>query len=206
MAITFPRGMPDELHVAGLSFILKPMIEVSPLRSGRLIAADLGPAIWIGEWSTSILVPAQVGIVRAWFDTLSSLREFYGYDKLRERPVAGFPVGFTGACTLTSVSAPYGVTLGSLPAGVVLSPGDYLSFDYNSGTNRALHRIAAGGTSAAGSVTLEVRPEVRSGYAGGAAVSLYRASARMLVIPDSYSESLSLPDLSTISFKAVQSL
>jgi hypothetical protein len=209
MPITFPRAIPDELHIAGLSFVLQPMVEMTPLRSGKQIAADLGPSIWMGEWSTPILTPAQMGTARAWFDSLSSTRDFYAYDIYRQYPLnyaGGFTGGFTGACVLTSATPPYALTLGSLPAGFKLAPGDYLSFDYNSGTSRALHRVSVGGTAAGGALVLEVRPEIRAGFAGGAAVALYRAAARMMIIPNSYSESLSIPDFGTISFKAVQTL
>jgi hypothetical protein len=210
MAITFPRTIPDALshRLASQTFTLKPMLEVTPLRHGRQIAADLGPSLWMLDWQSATVRSNVLGVARAWLDTLSSTKEFYGFDMYRQRPLvyaAGFPVGFTGACTLTSVSAPYGVVLGGLPAGLILSPGDYLSFDYNSGANRALHRIAAGGTASGGAVTLEVRPEIRSGYAGGAAVSLYRASARMLIIPDSYKETTD-GRTGTVAFKAIQTL
>lgn len=203
--------MPDELtrRLANRTFKLAPQLEVTPLRYGRQIAKDIGPSLWMGEWTSTILRSAGLGIVRAWIDTVSSTQDFYGYDMSRQRPrvyAEGFPGGFPGTCTLTSVSLPYGIVLGGLTAGMVLSPGDYLSFDYNSGASRALHRISAGGTaSGGGTLTVEVRPEIRSGYAGGATVTLYRAAARMIVIPESYNEQLD-GRTGTVSFKAIQTL
>jgi hypothetical protein len=213
MAITFPRAIPSELsdRLSGLTFTLKPMLEISPLRSGRQIALDIGPNLWLGEWRSEAMDATKMGVARAWFDTLSSIQEFYGYDQYRQYPLAyantGFLGGFTGTCTLTSVTLPYTIVLGSLPAGFILSPGDYLSFDYTSGTTvRALHRVSEGGTaSGGGSLTIEVRPAVRSGFAGGATVTVFRASARMIVLPESYSENINA-SVGSISFKAIQTL
>jgi len=184
--VSFPRAMPDELtsRLVGLSFKLQPMIEINPLRSGRQIAADLGPALWMGEYSSGVLSAARFGVVRAWIDTLLSTQEFYGFDKFRERPLRGLPVGFTGACTVSAFTAPFALTLAGLPSAFVLAPGDYVSFDYNSGTTRALHRIVAGGTASGGSLALEVRPAIRSGLVVSQAATVYRAAARMIILPD----------------------
>jgi hypothetical protein len=210
MTIAFPRAMPDELttRLVGLSFKLQPMIEINPLRSGRQIAADLGPALWFGEYSSGVLSAARFGVVRAWIDTLLSTQEFFGFDKFRERPLGGLPVGFTGACTVSSFTPPFALTLGSLPFDFILAPGDYVSFNYNSGATRALHRIVAGGTSSVidGSLTLEVRPAIRSGLVAGAAANVYRAAARMIILPNSYDENITPPDFGTVSFKAIQTL
>jgi hypothetical protein len=203
--------MPDELtsRLVGLSFKLQPTIEVSPLRSGRQIAADLGPALWIGEFSSGLLNAQRFGVARAWVDTLLSTQEFYGYDKLRERPLAykaGFPGGFTGACTVSAFTQPYALTLSGLPATGVLAPGDYVSFDYSSGAARALHRIVAGGTASGGVLALEVRPAIRTGLAVSQAATVYRSAARMIILPDTYEESVQPPDFGQLSFKAIQTL
>lgn len=212
MAITFPRAIPDELsaHLVGMTFKLQPMLEISPLRSGKQIAADLGPALWVGEYSSARLNATRFGVVRAWVDTLMSTQEFYGFDKFRERPLAygrtGFPGGFTGACTVSAFSAPFALTLSGLPTAFVLAPGDYVSFDYSAGITRALHRIVAGGTAAGGSLALEVRPTIRSGLTAGQAATVYRSAARMIILPDSYDEAVTAPDMGQISFKAIQTL
>jgi len=209
MAITFPRAIPDELssRLIGLSFKLQPTIEVTPTRAGKHIAADLGPAVWIGQYSSGLLNAARFGVVRAWVDTLLSTEEFYGYDKLRELPLRGLPVGFTGACSVSTFTLPFALTLTGLPVGFVLSPGDYVSFDYNSGTSRALHRIVAGGTaSGGGSLLLEVRPAIRSGLVAPQAATVYRSAARMIILPDTYDEHVTAPSFGQVSFKAIQTL
>ena len=209
MTITFPRTFPDEIgsRFIGLSFRLQPMLEVSPTRGGKQIAADLGPALWMGEFSTGLLTAAKFGIARAWIDTLSSTQTFYGYDKLREYPLRGLPIGFSGACTVSTFALPFALTLAGLPAGFVLSPGDYVSFDYASGSSRALHRVVAGGTaSGGGSLLLEVRPAIRSGLVASQAATVFRSAARMIILPDTYEENITPPDFGQLSFKAIQTL
>jgi len=214
--ISFPRAIPDELGLSSLSFPPDPMIEVTPLRSGEQIAVDLGPTLWRGKWQSATLDETKMGIVRAWYDTLLSAQAFYGYDKLREYPLAyraGFAsltVGgnpFSGVATLTGVASNnLQPTLGSLPAGFVFSPGDYIAFDYGS-SKRALHRVSAAAVADGdGNVTLEVRPAIRPGWNAGAAVFLRRAAALMIILPGSYSEQIVPPTNGQISFEAIQTL
>lgn len=215
--ITFPRTQPKELTIAGASFVLEPMIEITPLRSGLQLAADLGPSLWRTEVKSTSLRGANFGIVRAWFDTLSSLKDFYGYDRGRQYPVsytswAGLTVSaspFDGTCQIATVETnAVEINLKLLPIGFKLRPGDYLSFDYSSGASRALHRIVAGGDAGGGGLlTVEVRPQVRVGWAANAVVTLYRAAARMKIIPGSYREDVRfLGGVGDVSFQAIQTL
>lgn len=208
--------MPDELTIVGMSFPPQPMIEVSPLRSGRQISKDLGPTLWRGHYQSSRMRPDKAGIARAWYDTLLSIEEFYGYDKLRQYPLAysngwggllvsGSP--FSGAGQLVSVNANNKeMTIDHLPIGFVLSPGDYLAYDYATSL-RALHRCSAAATAnGSGQSTVEVRPHIRPGFTAGAAIQFYRAAARMIILPGSYQEDIVARVFTTISFDAIQSL
>lgn len=222
MTITFPRYLLDGLPIAGLSFFPEPMIEVTPLRSGIQISADLGPTLWRGKWELSILDNADAGAVRAVYDTLLSLEVFYGYDKLREYPLAypngftGLTVGgnpFTGICTLDAVADNNKeIDLIDLPADFIFTVGDYIAFDYGAGdASRALHRVSAGATANAnGEVTVEVRPHIRVGWEvvppAVRTVSLYRPSAKMVIVPGTYADQASPPALVKISFEAIQTL
>lgn len=216
MAITFPREVPDELKIVGMSFPPSPMIEVSPLRSGRQISHDLGPTLWRGRWESARMRPDRAGVVRAWYSTLLSLNEFYGYDKLCQYPLAyangwgGLTVSgnpFSGAAVLSAVASNnVEVSLGSLPVGFVLSPGDYFAFNYSTSL-RALHRcVAAATANGSGALTIEVRPHVRPGWQAAAAVYLYRPAARMIILPGTYNEQAQARVFTTISFEAIQSL
>jgi hypothetical protein len=214
--ITFPRLIPDALPIVGMSFPPKPMIQITPLRSGRVISADLGPTLWSPRYQSDKMTPDEAGEVRAWYDTLLSANEFYGYDKLREYPLAyalgwgALAIGgnpFAGTCTLASVAGNnVQVALEDLPEGFRFSPGDYLAFDYSTSL-RALHRVSAAAIADnSGQLTVEVRPHVRPGWTVGATVLLHRAAARMIILPDTYDEQTEAPWFTTISFTAIQSL
>jgi hypothetical protein len=222
MTITFPRSTPDELKLVAMSFQLAPMQQLAPTRGGSQIALDLGPSLWLAEMSSGPTMGEELGIVRAWFDTLSSLNEFYAYDKIREYPVmyhethfAGLTVGvnpFTGDCELADVTD-NGLTiwLEALPIGFKLRPGDYLSFDYGTEDElRALHRVSASADAdGSGNLNVEVRPRIRSGWEGASeprTVSLYRAAAKMVVVPASLRENITPPWFGEVSFRAIQTL
>lgn len=216
MAISFPRAFPGQMLVAGMSFPPAPMIEITPLRSGRQISKDVGPTLWRPKFSSTQLDPARAGEVRAWHDTLLSVEEFYAYDVMRQYPLAyaggwgsllvdGSPFNGTGKIADVE-SNNREIDLEDLPNGFVLSPGDYLSFDYSTDL-RALHRVSAAATAnGSGEVTVEVRPHIRPGWEDGAVVSFYRASCRAIILPGTYSEQTEAPDFTTISFEAIQSL
>ena len=218
MTISFPRAIPAELLVAGLSFYPDPMIEVTPLRSGRQVSVDLGPTLWRGKWTSGNLDDDRFAEVRAWYDTLLSAETFFGYDLLREYPrkypggFAGLTVGaspFSGQCQLAAVASNnVEVDLAALPIGFVLSVGDYIAFDYGADDgSRALHRVSAGAIADSdGLVTLEVRPHVRVGWQADAAVSLIKPSAKMIIVPGSYSETTTDQSFGNISFEAIQTL
>jgi hypothetical protein len=217
MAITFPRDMPDELGVVAMAFPPEPMIEVTPLRSGRQISADLGPTLWRARYTSHRMRQDKAGIVRSWYDTLLSLNDFYGYDKLREYPLAyatgwgALTVGgnpFSGSGRLVSVAGNnVQINIDQVPNGFALAPGDYIAFDYASGASRALHRVAAAATANnSGQVTLDVRPHIRPGWAVDAAIMFRRAAARMIILPKSYDERIEARVFTTISFEAIQTL
>lgn len=217
MALSFPRSLPSDFRVVGMSFPPAPMLEVTPLRSGRQISKNLGPTLWRPRYESAPLTPAQAGVVRALYDTLTSVEEFYAYDLLREYPLAyaggwgGLTVGgnpFNGLGSLADVASNNKeIDIVNLPAGFVLSPGDYLAFTFSTSL-RALHRVVAAKTAnGSGEISdVEVRPHVRPGWAVSADVSFYRPSCRAIILPDTYSEQIGVNHLTTISFEAIQTL
>jgi hypothetical protein len=127
---------------------------------------------------------------------------------LRARFPRSNPTGtFTDSGTLSSVNANNkALSLTGLPSGLVLSPGDYLSFDY--GTSRALHQVVEGATANLAGLTpeFEVRPHIRPGFVTGNAVRLKNPNGQFTLIPNSVSSSLSTKNTSVITFKAIQYL
>lgn len=221
MAITFPRDMPDELGpIVGLAFDPEPMEEINPLRSGDIISLNLGPTLWRGKWEIDGLTPDKLGIVRAWYDTILSQESFYGYDRLREYPLAyaygqgwdDLEVGgnpFDGTGVLVTVTDSKEITVNDLPVGFILSVGDYLAFDYGliAAPRRALHRVVAADTAdGAGALTVEVRPHVRVGWNTTPAptVQFYRPAAKMKILPKSWSNTVRGGPFGRVSFDAIQ--
>jgi hypothetical protein len=216
MAITFPRAFLHDLPIVGMSFIPMPMAEILPLRSGKRISADLGPTVWRATFSMQDLEDWQFGQARAWYGTLLSYREFYGYDKIREYPLAykdGWPEmspEFDGTCELFNAD-PGGelISLSGLFADFEISPGDYLSFD-DDGDRRILVRASEAMTSdSAGDITdLHVHPPVPYTVLASPVktVNLFRPTAKMTIVPGSYSESIQAPSSGSLSFEAIQTL
>jgi hypothetical protein len=224
VTIAFPRALPSQLKTVGLAFDPLPMLEVTPLRSGGRIALDLGPTLWqASSWQSSPMEEEDFGELRAWYATLTSVKHFLGYDILRQYPVAykdgwgALTVGgnpFDGTGRLTAVSDG-GLTaaLALLPVGFIASPGDYFAFWY--GTDdayRALHMVVAGGVAdGSGELSIEVRPEIRTGWEDDSSpparvVDLYRPTARMAIVPGSWSAPIDNRRLGRVSFDAIQVL
>jgi hypothetical protein len=66
--------------------------------------------------------------------------------------------------------------------------------------------VAGGVANGSGLASVEVRPHVRPGWTVATNVDLYRPSARMLMIPDSWDEQIEPPNSLTVGFSSVQSL
>jgi hypothetical protein len=118
--------------------------------------------------------------------------------------VGGSP--FDGTCELAAVSDDTKVvTLSNLPIGFQLSRGDYLAWPYGD-DDQALHRCsAAAAASAEGTLSVEVRPYVEPVTLSPApAVSLHRASCRMVVVPDSLSMPVDGDRHGIVSAKLIQ--
>lgn len=211
--LTFPLLMPDQLRVLKPLMKLTPLVQSSPSRTrgGSTYATELGPAIWTGSWESGPLREDEIGVVRGWLDALGGTNPFWGYDHTRPRPLAyvrGWPGGTARQGILQSVASGCVLTIGGLFAGMALTPGDYLAFDYGAAGSRALHRVVAAAVAdGAGVVSVEVRPHARLGWGAGTAVYFERAAARMIVLPDTIKDT---PPAKTyggkIAFEAVQSI
>jgi hypothetical protein len=208
--VSFPLDAPSELAIERISFTLEPGYELSPLRSGRVIAKDLMPQLWRMQATVAPRREDQLGVLRAWFDMLKSTEAFFGFDPLRAHPLVH--PGHTGTANILALpSGNKTLRLESLPPDFVLSPGDYLAFDYGAAPSRALHRVVNTTTADASGETpsgtpIEVRPFIRPGASVGATVHLHKAAACFLVVPGSYSENVGADRIGRISFEAVQTL
>jgi len=90
--------------------------------------------------------------------------------------------------------------LSGLPGGFVLSPGDFLAFDYGiAPVGRALHRLQSGGVADGFGVSgwLWLTPHIEPGALTGAAVSLVRPACKAVIVPGSVDPGVTSGNLTT---------
>jgi hypothetical protein len=218
MVVTFPLSMPTPVRVRSARFRLDCLEEQSPTRGGKIISVERAEPLWALDIATASLTPSQRGEWLAWFGLLRSVNPFWGYDPDWRWPLAyrnGFGgltradgSAFDGTCRIQGVGSNTSeITLYDMPAGYVMSQGDYLAFSYGTSA-RALHQVSVGGTaSELGVLGVVVTPFLRDGWAPNAVVNLVKASAKMLIVPKSIDRGE--PDasgLAAVSFKAIQTL
>lgn len=177
MAIAFPRS--DFLSIVTieantLPFRLMHRQEISRTAAGQSFAKDLGPALWSYELSTTPIPLRQALKVQAFLQSLDGLiGTLTLYDPTRQTP-ASDPTGSAslGSVTVTGISGNT-ITLGGLPIGFVLTPGDLLGVIV--GGVPHLYEISESAiASGAGAASFEVAPQVRSTLTTGLSASLVR--------------------------------
>lgn len=193
--ITFPLGLDAffaGLRVSGCSFRLPESMQIEETGGGEVIAADLGTRLWEGE--VTLAADYHDGLAAA-EARLSVLRDagasFLAFPLHKPAPAfdpAGLMLG-SAAPQIAALPSARSLTISGLPAGYVLSDGDFLSFGYGASPARmAFHQIAIGGVANSAGVTPEllVTPAIRPGAAVGSAVQLIRPALRARYVPGSY--------------------
>lgn len=165
MAITFPRTMPLEF-VGAEEFEIERVDYDAPETSGRTGGVQAGFPRWMATWSMGTIGSRKSDEVRAFLSSLrGSQRMFYGYEVGREiprfhqdgRPFTAAPSSWSQA--IDSDGTAY-LTLGGLLAGMQLSHGDYVGFEWD-GWKRGLVRcIEQQGAAAGGTMTIAVEMPV----------------------------------------------
>ena len=193
MALAFPlsnAAFMDLLGIAEITFDAPPQVEANGTGGGEIMTADLGPMLWTGSVSLGAMTALESATPELLLDVLGPPgRSFYAYDTRRPAPLADPTGAILGAAapTINSLNANNrDVSLTGLPAGYVLTRGDYLAFTC-SGV-RALHRIVTNTVSANGAGTtgtFEVTPRLRAGASVGLAVTLVKASCKAVLVPGS---------------------
>jgi hypothetical protein len=209
MALTFPRtDILTSVAFEDQSFKLQTRQEYSRTSGGRTIGKDLGPALWMARYTTVPLPNDDALAFEAALNSLDGvifpfeagdLRRIYP----RSKPDGSF--SDTGVIATLNVNNK-AMSLSGLDAGMVLSPGDYLSFDY--GDSRALHQLVEGATANGFGTTpqFEVRPYIRAGATVGEAVRLKRPSGLFTLMPNTIESRLNGAIHSVVSFQAIQAL
>lgn len=167
---------------------------------GKIIASEIAPAFWQLTFETSPNSRAQFDEWVAWENSLRGAGRMFlgrdvrrgpyprhyartGFDGLTRASIGGGAFdGTSDDCDFTNNQAP---TIGKLPAGFVISVGDYVGFTFTGG--RTLHRYTeAGVADIDGNVALSLEPEVPSLVPSDAVANFYKPTALMLIRPDSF--------------------
>lgn len=211
MSVTLPLGTSaffDLLRVKTVSFAQAPQQEVSMQGSGAGVVKDLGPSLWLAEFTTNLLTHTQALQLQALIGRMStSLYSFYAYDPRQQYPQSDPTGSILGASTvkIALVSSPQ-LALKGLPAGYVITLGDYLCFDYGSPSSRALHQacetVTADGTGL--TPAFDVTPLPRLGAAPDQVVTLIQPTCEMKLIPGSFQGSNQSRVKTVLTFKAGQ--
>lgn len=199
MPLTFPLSLAawqDLLPVAQMRLELDEAMQSDETGGGEVFAADIGAALWQGELvlapSTRLLSSRHQALIAA---VRSPGRPFHVTDLTRPYPAAD-PAGtvlgsfnaFAPTVLANSQNGGREIVLSGLHANYVLSPGDWLHFDYGSSpARRALHQVVTGNTADSfGDSTdwIEVVPPVRP-FTGTPAVTLARPSCKAVYVPGS---------------------
>jgi hypothetical protein len=214
VTINYPRDFPTK-SFKSCDFKLMRSDAVNRSYGGRVDAMELTDPYWQMTATTSVLLPPQRALWRAWNASLKgSTKTFYAFDPDTRYPQNyGASVlnlmragggSFDGTCTLTATTTS-SLSLSTLPANYSVAVGDYVSIQMSIGT-RSLHIVTEPiVASAGGVVTVSVEPPVRTGAILSAFVQLVEAKCLMVMAPQSFSSPASEYS-SPISFQGVQVL
>ena len=200
---TYPLEMPAA-GPGAMTFELKRVDFLSPQASARVSGVSAGFPLWSARYDLG----GSIGRIRsdAWRAFVDLLdgpgRYFLGRDYQRPFPLAYLQDGFAGLTragggafngsatdwsqAITADNQPL-LELQGLPAGLVLSVGDYVGFRWLAGgeDRRHLVRLAASAVASAAGVAsnLEFRPAVHSVVPADAIAHLDRPACLMKLVP-----------------------
>lgn len=214
MAISFPRDIPACTGFRSHSFNLIRSQSFAMTGGGSPQAVEIGPPRWEASYSLETRTRSDTAVWEAWIDSLRGrLRTFKGRPP-GHRWLMHHPTGYagltysgdpwTGIGNLDSIGMQRDtVTLDELPATLVISTGDFLSFAV--GSRQHLHRVIEGATASGGSVTVTVEPSIRPDVTTGRDVNFVSPWCDM-VLSGAPDISISLHKRASITFKGVQLL
>lgn len=192
MPLTYPLSVDwfAGLPVAECSFWLPGARQISRTRGGEVIDTPLATRLWQGRMTLAPMRHAVAAAVEARLTLLErGGASFMAHPMPLYAPIAD-PSGTTlGAATPTIsafVSNGREIRVTGLPAGYVLTAGDYIAWPYGSNPTRyALHQIVTGAMADGAGQTpvMEIEPPARSTGSTGQAVTLVRPATKCILLP-----------------------
>jgi hypothetical protein len=212
VTITFPRSLPAFANMKTALFRLMQYVAVTPLRNGKMPATELGQAYWKGFFETRPLNRWEFGEFAACWDSMrGGVKTFKANDPMRPYPNAyraGFGGltragggAFDGTADVTALTAST-IALATLPAGFVVTAGDYVGLTEGSliGLYRIIEAVTANGS---GVATVTVEPKILSAFTAAAVANFEKPPAEFVIDHDSWD---GMPSISAapIKFEAWQ--
>lgn len=184
--------------------------EFSRTASGVTLGKDMGPALWQASFTTHPMYFEDALGVEARLNSLDGVMSgFYAGDIRRRMPKAHSDGSFADTGTIGSVNSNNRMlTINGLPAGFVISAGDYMEYDYgNGGSLRALLQVVNNVTASAGGIATDVefRPHIPVGTLSGAAVRFKNPKALFTLNTEGVTQSIVDGCFTQLSFSATQS-
>lgn len=191
MALVFPLSMSSffaPLRVVTSSFHAPATLAIGRTRGGSVTSARLAERLWTGQVTLRPERHASAAVIDARVSVLSEPgRSFFAHPLPLFAPIADPSGAALGAAApqIHTLTSPRELRIGGLPAGYVLSDGDFIGFTYGSPVRYALHQIVIGAVAAGDGVTpnIEVSPPIRVGAATGAAIALVRPTIKAVLSP-----------------------
>lgn len=209
MAISFPRtDVLDTVRFSpdGYSFALQYRQEQSRTASGITYLKDFGDPLWRMSATTLPLAASDALDYEALLETMGGgLRIFLAWDLRRSYPKSAPGGNFADTASVNSISVGNGaISLKGLPAGFVLSRGDYLSVVVGDRPTLLQMSESIGADGSGETPLFVVAPSVPVGIAVNNAVHLKRAGTTMTLIPGSVQKQQVDGHYSTVSFEALE--
>ena len=201
MAITYPYDILADFPGWSTDFDLAYRQEASRTAIGQTFVKDFGSPLWTASYQSRSMRPNELDAWRARLKALEGgLKQFRGRPTSRCYPIAypnGMGMGNVATVKVGTIGANRNtMTMTGLPAGYVVSVGDYLQIAPNN-----LHQVV----NVAGA-EIEIRPHLWPTITTGNAVTLVRPSCLMTIVPGSINTTA---DLSTgrgvITFQGFES-
>lgn len=215
MALSFPLSIDDffgDLRVRQIEVDLPDTLVTSRTAGGGIAVDSIADRLWTATVRIAGGYNLDLEAVRA---KLSILREadrsLLVYPKQRPFPrndPAGAALGAAIPRIASLASNNRELTISDLPAGYVITAGDYLSFQYGANPVRyGFYQVVVGAVADAGGLTgqIEVTPHIRPGATVGSVVALARPVFKGVLVPGSVSVGTSDPRVGAgPAFKLIQ--
>lgn len=209
MTVIFPRNdILTTYRIAPEGYKFQPMYrqELSRQANGVTQIKDFGTSLWTLAATSVPLFHDDALDFEAMLSSLDNgIGTFKGFDLRRRYPKAKADGEFSDTSEISTVGVNgKSMALSGLPAGMVLSRGDYLAFDVPGW--RALHQIMETVTASGDGLSpnFEVRPHLMAGTVSGLGVELKQPSTVMMLVPGSIAPQQFDALKTVLSFQAFQ--